>query len=260
MKSTHFPIFLYLFGSSSVFSNLTRITLDFRRNHRHNRDDLDLFKILGKCLHIALGSAPALNHLSLTNTVPDLEDMEAFHACAPNLQELNLDFIELKFIDNENLAIEDMAGRFHLKDTNTGDRFVNSTTNSIKTLALTINRERTEATRLFSKLLQEWLTYINKKYDNVESFNFISDSSIDNTPPLSNIQLYENHLTAIISNMKNIRHFETSVCPLTANIINALDSKNGNLDKLAIYVQNNDDNLQINAVKASKAPKYSKRS
>lgn len=146
--------------------------------------------------------------------------MEKLHSCTPNLEDISFD--EARFMDTPTSALN-IAG---------GEPFVNDTTSKLKDIHIIfVETTMDNIARL--------IVYFGQKYASLE--NLYLTPGYNMADGFSADKILEDPLTKAVVHMSNLKTYRIGHVSLTPDILKAMDSNGIKLDKIDLYVENEDD-------------------
>lgn len=219
---------------STPLVNLTYLNIGFYALHVDNQfQQTTVLKIhpIVKALMKNIQNAPSLEHLTISCSVLDLEDMELLHAGTPNLRKINAYCTAISGGATKNMSIS--ADGTSLLD-NKNSVIAQDTANSVKELHIdffaTTSISIHNVTTVIKDTMVKWLIYIGCKYNNANiQLKGWGKDYLAETPE------FEQPMLTIISNMSKITIYHAFLYPITKPVMDAIDFKKGGLKKLYLY-------------------------
>ncbi|KAG2202580.1 hypothetical protein INT47_012574 [Mucor saturninus] len=208
------PFFTKQIVLYSNLSNLKRLDVTGDKPY-DGENDITVLKLLRD--HIQ--NLPSLEEFVLISTAVRLEDVEVFHSKSPNLKKLTL-----------KMSVDNHRWR--------NQRHVNITTQASKLenldLSINIAGMYNDNTDNLDELVFKWVSYINQKYKNLQNIALKTYAQRSYNLYLSTRM--EEVVTSLLMESKPLRYLDMNLCPLSDQMIKAMEKNKVQLKGLSLYL------------------------
>ncbi|KAI7888554.1 uncharacterized protein EV154DRAFT_517361 [Mucor mucedo] len=214
------PIFTKQIVLYSNLSNLKRLDITGDKPY-DGENDITVLKLLRD--HIQ--NLPSLEEFVLTSTAVRLEDVEVFHSKSPNLKKLTL-----------KMSVDKHRWRHQ--------RHVNITTLASKleilNLSINIAGMYNDNTDNLDEFVFKWVSYINQKYKNLQ--NIALNAYAQRAYSLYLSTRIKEVVTSLLMESKPLTYLDMNLCPLSDEMINAMEKNKVQLKGLSLYLNDTSQN------------------
>ncbi|KAI9475444.1 MAG: hypothetical protein EXX96DRAFT_573317 [Benjaminiella poitrasii] len=191
-----------------------------------------------------LKNAPHLSDLSVANTFVSLKDLECIHQSCPRLESLALNQVNMRFA---NRHIHLILGSF--EKVNLNGLPVWKAADSLRRLTISTANSADDDDVGKDQMIQlHWLEYLGQKYPHLTHLSMLP-LSVDPRP--SNL-LEEQLMTNFGTTWTQLKSFHSALYPLTAQLIQAMDTNQVQLNQLVLHGDPDLIEKQLISLKSSK--------